>query len=342
MTKRYNRNWLFVSPEQQEKIKNTWVIMGGAGLGSVIAEAALRLGFEKFIIIDGDIVDESNLNRQNYIEDILIPLSVFQRFSLFKKLKKEKKAHSKAWVIIRRIIFLIFSVLMPVLLIYSFFAQFVFSFRNKKKVKAIKIRIKGINENVKIIVHDKMLGKDTHTILNNLLKKANWEINDSVIAINALDFDNEGGDAPFLFDEFFLKKNIPIVHFGNLGWAAFSFVVDPAKKNDYDITTLEKIYKKKEEKKEKNIDPLINHLRIKLEARNDGSLEWIDKNIKKRKEKKGDPEPQLSVGAHLVAAQVTSLMFAIVCDVEFKSLPEIYFSCPLLMPLPENIHKEKS
>lgn len=35
-------------------------------MGSVIAECALRLGFENICIIDGDHVETSNLNRQNY------------------------------------------------------------------------------------------------------------------------------------------------------------------------------------------------------------------------------------------------------------------------------------
>lgn len=41
--------------------------MAGSGIGSVIAECALRLGFENITIADGDNVELSNLNRQNYI-----------------------------------------------------------------------------------------------------------------------------------------------------------------------------------------------------------------------------------------------------------------------------------
>lgn len=36
-------------------------------MGSVIAECALRFGFEHITIVDGDKVEESNLNRQNYV-----------------------------------------------------------------------------------------------------------------------------------------------------------------------------------------------------------------------------------------------------------------------------------
>lgn len=64
---RYFKNILYITPEQQEKIKNTKILFGGVGLGSVVAEAALRLGFENFVFIDGDEVETSNLNRQNYV-----------------------------------------------------------------------------------------------------------------------------------------------------------------------------------------------------------------------------------------------------------------------------------
>lgn len=62
----YSRNFFFINSDEQVKIKNARILLGGVGLGSVIAETALRLGFENLILIDGDIVEESNLNRQNY------------------------------------------------------------------------------------------------------------------------------------------------------------------------------------------------------------------------------------------------------------------------------------
>ncbi len=63
----YQRNRLYISEEEQEKIKKCQILIGGAGIGSIIAECALRLGFENICIIDGDIVEKTNLNRQNYI-----------------------------------------------------------------------------------------------------------------------------------------------------------------------------------------------------------------------------------------------------------------------------------
>lgn len=65
---RYTRNWLYISEEEQTLLKDARILLAGAGLGSVIAEGALRMGFENITIIDGDTVEDSNLNRQNYTE----------------------------------------------------------------------------------------------------------------------------------------------------------------------------------------------------------------------------------------------------------------------------------
>lgn len=68
---RYSRNRLYIPSNEQEIIKNTPILVGGCGLGSNIAECMLRLGFENITLVDGDKVELSNLNRQNYIgEDI--------------------------------------------------------------------------------------------------------------------------------------------------------------------------------------------------------------------------------------------------------------------------------
>ncbi len=64
----YRRNRIYITPEEQERISKFHILFAGAGLGSVIAECALRLGFEHITIVDGDIVEESNLNRQNYTQ----------------------------------------------------------------------------------------------------------------------------------------------------------------------------------------------------------------------------------------------------------------------------------
>jgi len=62
----YDRNAIYISKVNQSTIKNYRILSAGCGIGSNIAECALRLGFENFMLIDGDKVELSNLNRQNY------------------------------------------------------------------------------------------------------------------------------------------------------------------------------------------------------------------------------------------------------------------------------------
>ena len=64
----HSRNYIYITPDDQKKLKDCRILIGGCGLGSVIAECALRLGFGNFCIIDGDKVELSNLNRQNYTQ----------------------------------------------------------------------------------------------------------------------------------------------------------------------------------------------------------------------------------------------------------------------------------
>lgn len=60
------RNKGYVSDELQGKIRNTRILIAGCGIGSTIAEASVRIGFEHVILADGDKVDIHNLNRQAY------------------------------------------------------------------------------------------------------------------------------------------------------------------------------------------------------------------------------------------------------------------------------------
>lgn len=84
-TSLYRQNRIYISDEEQEKIRKYKVLIGGAGLGSVIVECALRLGFENICIIDGEHVEESNLNIQNYIAaDVEKPKTE----ALYKRLKE--------------------------------------------------------------------------------------------------------------------------------------------------------------------------------------------------------------------------------------------------------------
>ena len=66
MDLRYIRNNIHIKEEDQQRIKDFPVLIGGCGIGSYIAECLLRMGFENLTIADGDVVELTNLNRQNY------------------------------------------------------------------------------------------------------------------------------------------------------------------------------------------------------------------------------------------------------------------------------------
>lgn len=65
------RNTGYVEPATQDRIRSTRLLIAGCGLGASTAIAAARMGFEQFVLIDGDTVDLHNLNRQFYdFEDV--------------------------------------------------------------------------------------------------------------------------------------------------------------------------------------------------------------------------------------------------------------------------------
>lgn len=62
---RYQRNYKALSLEDQAKLSDSTVaIVGCGGLGGNMAEEFSRLGVGHLILIDGDRIEESNLNRQ--------------------------------------------------------------------------------------------------------------------------------------------------------------------------------------------------------------------------------------------------------------------------------------
>lgn len=60
------RNKGYISAEVQAKIRATRLLIAGCGIGSTLAEAAARTGFEQFILVDADQVETHNLNRQAF------------------------------------------------------------------------------------------------------------------------------------------------------------------------------------------------------------------------------------------------------------------------------------
>lgn len=84
MEERYSRNRLYITEEEQEYIKSFSILLAGSGIGSNIAECALRFGFENITIVDGDTVSLSNLNRQNYTHQ---DISAYKSETLHNRLK---------------------------------------------------------------------------------------------------------------------------------------------------------------------------------------------------------------------------------------------------------------
>lgn len=62
----HSRNLGLLTEEEQKKIDEKVLLIAGCGVGSLIAISAVRLGFEKLLLVDGDYVELSNINRQGY------------------------------------------------------------------------------------------------------------------------------------------------------------------------------------------------------------------------------------------------------------------------------------
>ncbi|MBE4950566.1 ThiF family adenylyltransferase [Chryseobacterium culicis] len=84
METKYSRNRLYVQQEEQQTIKDFSILLAGSGIGSNIAECALRFGFENITIVDGDTIEQSNLNRQNYTHQ---DISSYKAETLYHRLK---------------------------------------------------------------------------------------------------------------------------------------------------------------------------------------------------------------------------------------------------------------
>jgi molybdopterin/thiamine biosynthesis adenylyltransferase len=246
MNTRYDRNRIYLTSEDQEIIKNYPIILSGSGLGSIIAECALRFGFENITIVDGDKVELSNLNRQNYTEDDIATT----------------------------------------------------------KVSAIKKRLLSINKNAIINVHDCFL----------TIENTEEYIGDHKIAINALDFNS---DVPLFFDEVCQKKNIPVLHPYNLGWAGLVTVISP---DGLSLKTIEKSGQQFNELR------VVEYISGYMKFWGEPQL-WIDEVLEKymNEEEKLSP-PQLAIGSWTVASMCTHLLFKIATNKEVKQFPKFYFS----------------
>lgn len=65
MSRRYERNMKTLSPEENTKLREFKVFVAGCGgLGGFVIEELGRLGIGHITAVDGDVFEESNLNRQ--------------------------------------------------------------------------------------------------------------------------------------------------------------------------------------------------------------------------------------------------------------------------------------
>lgn len=65
MLNQFSRTELLIGKEGIEKLKNSKVaIFGIGGVGSYVVEALARAGIESFILVDNDVICETNVNRQ--------------------------------------------------------------------------------------------------------------------------------------------------------------------------------------------------------------------------------------------------------------------------------------
>ncbi len=65
MQNKFSRTEMLIGKEAIKKLQNSKVaIFGIGGVGSYVVEALARVGIGKFILVDKDIVDETNINRQ--------------------------------------------------------------------------------------------------------------------------------------------------------------------------------------------------------------------------------------------------------------------------------------
>ncbi len=73
MADRYDRNKNSISEQDQSKLGTYCVaIVGLGGLGGYIAEELARVGVGKLVLIDGDVFEETNLNRQLLASEVTL------------------------------------------------------------------------------------------------------------------------------------------------------------------------------------------------------------------------------------------------------------------------------
>lgn len=244
MQTRYDRNIIYIKEREQSIIKDYKILIAGCGIGSYISECLLRMGFENMTIIDGDNIELSNLNRQNYVaEDI-----------------------------------------------------------GSNKAKVLQKRLASINSRATIQTIPEYI---TENNLKDL--KGDYQV-----AINALDFST---NVPFLFDEKYLSKGIPVIHPYNLGWAAFTIIFTPESRK---MSSLEKEHTVFE----------LNVAKFIVDSLKKDNIpaDWFRSFLKEYgKIASFQSPPQLSIGVQLLSAMVSNIIFDMATGKGYKQFPEYYY-----------------
>ncbi len=95
MKDRYKRNMNTLSPEENEKLRGFKVcVVGCGGLGGYVIEMMGRLGIGTITAVDGDVFDETNLNRQLLsTEEILGKSKALAAGERMQKVNSDVKIH---------------------------------------------------------------------------------------------------------------------------------------------------------------------------------------------------------------------------------------------------------
>ena len=63
----FQRKWVSTRKIHNRIQNKTILIIGFGGIGTIVVDNLQRMGFKNFILIDYDIVEPSNLNRQMFL-----------------------------------------------------------------------------------------------------------------------------------------------------------------------------------------------------------------------------------------------------------------------------------
>lgn len=156
---------------------------------------------------------------------------------------------------------------------------------------------------------------------------------DCDVAVNALDFSTS---VPFLFDCYYVGKNIPVLHPYNFGWIGCVFV----------IRTLTSEWLKWEQFEGKTEVAVARFVMSRLEKKTDEWDAFAKVVDAYENEKETLPPPQLAIGSYYVAGMCTSILCKIssqdrLCDFpEFNVVPvNDFFMCfPMLLGRNESLN----